>query len=146
MGFLDEQTQSEYWIMRVREEFFVTLYLVTKSQILSLFLSPSLSSRTGTHTYTQSSKPCCQHRPLTVYHRCENSSSVMYEKNTSKNKHENLDVTHTERHHTTLTVFIPAGLPLLSTWLQLNLLPWKCQYTNNGLCGAKVNSRQLARS
>lgn len=88
------------------KEFFATSYLVTKSQITSLFLAHSLSGspfRSVTqmvlHTHTQTPAQCCQQSPLTVYHGCGNSSSVMYEKNASKNKHENLDIAHTRSHN-----------------------------------------------
>ena len=93
-----------------------TSHLVTKLQIthpppvLSFFLSFFLSlasvwlflslSHTNDHTHIQTHSPvqCCQQSPLTVYHGCGNSSSVMYERNASENKHETLDAAHTERH------------------------------------------------
>lgn len=89
-----------------------TSHLVTKLQIthpppvLSFFLSLvsvwlSLSlSHTNDHTHIQTHSPvqCCQQSPLTVYHGYGNSSSVMYERNASENKHETLDAAHTEHH------------------------------------------------
>lgn len=105
---------------------------------LSLLLSHShVRTHPGTHTkiQTRSQALCCQQSPLTVYHSCGNSSSVVYEKNASKNKHENVDVTHKEPHHARFTVSSECCFPLSGN---------KCQSSKTGLQAATINFSRLS--
>lgn len=81
--------------------------------LLALLCAHFTHLHTHTHTRTQTHSPAqrCQQSPLTVYHGSGNSSSVMYEKNGSKNKHENVDVTNTEHHHARLMLFYYSTAP-----------------------------------
>ncbi len=127
------------------KEFFANLLFSDKISLpASLALSPHLPLCLAllftqslkwphTHTYTQTHSPvqCCQQSPLTVYHGCGNSSSVMYEKNASKNKHETLDAAYTSSTSTVQDSFwshcraLAAAkashkMPLLYLWIVRN--------------------------
>lgn len=127
------------------KEFFATSYLVTKSQITSLFLAHSLSGspfRSVTqmvlHTHTQTPAQCCQQSPLTVYHGCGNSSSVM--RKTLAKTSMRIWTLHTHGHTTLFKIQPFICPPLLSNICCSRGYPHHVFVCNARLRGITINS------
>lgn len=128
------------------EEFFATSYLVTKitnNLPLSLSLSVWLTQMV-THTHSHKLIHQCSavsKVPLTVYHGCGNSSSVMYEKKCEqKQAWESGRCTHGAPPHNTVQDSSCSHCRALAA---AKAIHQKCLCCIAGLRGAAINSRQL---